>query len=147
MTATHSAADVEGWVAQMRKEISFEPPTAGEVVTPDRITYELRVLDDKAGKTLWIVKQADKLREATGEALLKARARARGTVEGKNEGDRDAAIALATETERAEHEAAQIAYRYAKGMADLLDSRKSSLQTQAKLVLAAMQLSTDPRGR
>ncbi len=145
MTVQHTADEVEGWVAQMRKEISFEPPAPGEIVTPDRITYELRVLDDKAGKTLWIVKQADKLRQHAAEALLKARAHARTTVEGKNQADRDAAIDLATESERVEHEAAQIAYRYAKGMADLVDARKSSLQTQAKLVLATMQLATDPR--
>ncbi|WP_449278026.1 hypothetical protein [Leucobacter sp. GX24907] len=141
----HTAAEVEGWVAKMRKEIAFEPPAPGTIVTPDQITFELRVLDDKAGKTLWIVKEADKLRADTAELLLRARAKARGAAEGKTAADREAAIDIATEQERAEAEAAQIAYRYAKGMADLVDARKSSLQTQSKLVLASMQLATDPR--
>ncbi len=140
----HTAAEVEGWVAKMRQEIAIEPPTEGEIRTPDQIIYQLERVDSVANKALWIVTQADKVRAAAAETLLRARAAAQGNAEGKNAEARAAVVDLATEAERAEEAAAQIAYRYAKGLADLVDSRKSSLQTQSKLVLAAVQMAGGP---
>lgn len=142
---THTAAEVEGWVAQMRKEIAIDPPAPGEIRTPDQIIQQLELVDSVANKALWIVKEADKVRADAAESLLQARARAQSSAEGKNAADRAAAVDLATEAQRGEEQAAQIAYRYAKGLADLVDSRKSSLQTQAKLVLATVQLAVGPR--
>ena len=142
---SHTPAEVEGWVAQMRKEISIEPPAPGEVRTPDEIVQQLELVDSVAAKALWIVKEADKVRAQASEALVKARAVAQGRAEGKNAEARSSAVELATEEERAAESAAQIAYRYAKGLADLVDSRKSSLQTQSKLVLATYQLAGNPR--
>lgn len=142
---THTAAEVEGWVAQMRKEIAIDPPAPGEIRTPDQIIQQLELVDSVANKSLWIVKEADKVRAESAESLLQARARAQSSAEGKNAADRAAAVDLATEAQRGEEQAAQIAYRYAKGLADLVDSRKSSLQTQAKLVLATVQLAVGPR--
>lgn len=141
----HTAAEVEGWVAQMRKEIAIEPPSPGEIRTPDQIMGQLELVDSVAGKALWTVKEADKVRADAAETLLAARARAQGSAEGKTVADRTAAVELETADERTEEAAAQIAYRYAKGLADLVDSRKSSLQTQAKLVLATMQLAGNQR--
>ena len=141
----HTTADVEGWVAQMRKELAIEPPTPGEIRTPDQIIFQLERVDSVANKALWTVKEADKVRARAAEALLRARAHAQGFAEGKTAADRAAAVDLATADESAASEAAQIAYRYAKGLADLVDSRKSSLQTQAKLVLATYQLAGGPR--
>lgn len=141
----HTAADVEGWVAKMRQEIAFEPPAPGEVRTPDQIIHQLELVDSVANKSLWIVKEADKVRGDAAEVLLRARAKAQGQAEGKTAADRNAAVDLATEDERAAEAAAQIAYRYAKGLADLVDSRKSSLQTQSKLVLATYQMAGIPR--
>lgn len=141
----HTATEVEGWVAQMRNEISIQPPSPGDIRTPDQIMGQLELVDSIAGNALWIVKEADKVRADAAESLLQARAKAQGTAEGKTVADRTAAVELETASERADEAAAQIAYRYAKGLADLVDSRKSSLQTQAKLVLATMQLSNNPR--
>lgn len=142
---THTAEEVEGWVAQMRKEIAIEPPAPGEIRTPDQIMHHLELVDSVANKALWIVKEADKVRAAASKSLLEARAIAQGTADGKTVAERSAAVDLATAAESEESEAAQIAYRYAKGLADLVDSRKSSLQTQAKLVLATYQLAGGPR--
>ena len=140
MSTEHTAAEVEGWVAKMRQEISIEPLTQGDIRTPDQIIYQLERVDAVANKALWIVTQADKVRAAAAESLLRARASSQSNAEGKNAEARAAVVDLATEAERAEEAAAQIAYRYAKGLADLVDSRKSSLQTQSKLVLAAVQM-------
>lgn len=147
MTAAepHTAAEVEGWVVQMRKEIAIDPPAPGDIRTPDQIIQQLELVDSVANKALWIVKESDKVRADAAEALLQARARAQSSAEGKTAADRAAAVDLATEAQRGEEQAAQIAYRYAKGLADLVDSRKSSLQTQAKLVLATVQLAVGPR--
>lgn len=145
MRTEHTAEEVEGWVAKMRQEIAIEPPSPGDLRTPDQIMAQLELVDSVANKALWIVKEADKVRADAAESLLGARARAQGTADGKTAADRTAAVELAVEIERAEESAAQIAYRYAKGLADLVDSRKSSLQTQSKLVLATMQLAGNPR--
>ncbi|UOQ58123.1 hypothetical protein MUN78_04555 [Leucobacter allii] len=141
----HTAAEVEGWVAKMRKEIAIEPPAPGVVRTPDQIIHQLELVDSVANKALWIVKEADRVRGDASEVLLRAKSRAQVSAEGKNAAERTAAVDRATEPERAEEAAAQIAYRYAKGLADLVDSRKSSLQTQSKLVLATYQLASSPR--
>lgn len=141
----HTAAEVEGWVAKMRKEIAIEPPAPGEVRTPDQIIHQLELVDSVANKALWIVKEADRVRGDAAEVLLRAKSKAQAGAEGKNAAERTAAVDLATERERAEEAAAQIAYRYAKGLADLVDSRKSSLQTQSKLVLATYQLASTQR--
>lgn len=145
MSVQHTAAEVEGWVAQMRKEIAIEPPAPGDIRTPDQIIHQLELVDSVANKALWIVKEADKVRADAAEGLLKARAVAQGKAEGKTAADRTAAVDLATESEQSGESAAQIAYRYAKGLADLVDSRKSSLQTQSKLVLATYQMASNPR--
>jgi ABC-type nitrate/sulfonate/bicarbonate transport system substrate-binding protein len=144
MSTEHTAAEVEGWVAKMRQEIAIAPPAPGDIRTPDQIIFQLERVDSVANHALWIVTQADKVREAAAEALLRAKAKAQQTVDGKNAEARAAAVNLATEHERAEEAAAQIAYRYAKGLADLVDSRKSSLQTQSKLVLGTMQMAGGP---
>lgn len=141
----HTAAEVEGWVAQMRSEIAIKPPVPGDIRTPDDIVFQLELVDSIASNAVWIVKEADRVRGDAAEMLLRAKANAQGKAEGKTAADRTAAVDLATEQERAEESAAQIAYRYAKGLADLVDSRKSSLQTQAKLVLATYQMSNNPR--
>ncbi|MEJ6489749.1 hypothetical protein PQI23_08450 [Leucobacter sp. USCH14] len=145
MPAPNTAADVEGWVARMRKEIAIEPPTPGTIRTPDEIISQLELVDAVAGNALWIVKEADKVRATAAKALLRARAVALRTAEGKNAEVRAAEVDLATEDEHDAEVDAQIAYRYAKGLADLVDSRKSSLQTQSKLVLATYQLASNPR--
>ncbi|WP_336653050.1 MULTISPECIES: hypothetical protein [unclassified Leucobacter] len=146
MNATpHTAAEVEGWVAKMRQEIAIEPPAPGTIRTPDEIIFQLERVDSVANKALWIVKEADRVRGDAAEVLLRAKSKAQAGAEGKNAAERTAAVDLATEQERAEEAAAQIAYRYAKGLADLVDSRKSSLQTQSKLVLATYQLASNPR--
>lgn len=144
-TEAHTAAEVEGWVAQMRKEIAIDPPTPSTIRTPDQIMYQLELVDSVANKALWIVKEADKVRATASKVLLEARAIAQGAAEGKTVAERAASVDLSIADETAESEAAQIAYRYAKGLADLVDSRKSSLQTQAKLVLATYQLAGGPR--
>lgn len=137
----HTAAEVEGWVAQMRKELAIEPPTSSTIRTPDQIMTQLELADSVANKALWIVNKADKVRASAKKELLEAKARAKVTAEGKTQADRDAAVNAATSEEAAELENAQIAYRYAQGLADLVDNRKSSLQTQAKLVLTTYQIS------
>ncbi|KKI16398.1 MULTISPECIES: hypothetical protein [unclassified Leucobacter] len=135
-----TAEQVEGWVASMRQELAIVPPAPGGVRTPDEILFALEQVDSVAAQAIRVVKEADKVRGDTAEALVLARARARGTVQGKTEAERSAALDLAVAEERVANTAAQIAYRYAKDLADLVDSRKSSLQTQAKLVLASFQL-------
>lgn len=131
----------------MRQEIAIEPPAPGELRTADQVMQQLELVDSVAAKALWVVKEADRVRADAAENLLRARAQSQGVAEGKTAADRTAAVDLSVETERTAEAAAQVAYRYAKGMADLLDSRKSSLQTQAKLVLAEMQLSGTPTRR
>lgn len=141
----YTAAEVEGWVASLRQEIAIAPPTPGGVRTPDQILFALEHVDSVAANAVRVVKDADKLRAATAESLLRARARARAAATGKNSEERAAEVDVAVADERAAASAAQIAYRYARDVADLIDSRKSSLQTQAKLVLATYQLAGIPR--
>ncbi|PRI11911.1 hypothetical protein [Leucobacter massiliensis] len=145
MTEMPSAADIEGWVASMRQELAIGAPAPGGVRTPDQILHELERVDGVAAQAIRVVKEADKVRAATSEALVLARAKTTGRVQGATAAERAAALDLEIAEERVANAAAQIAYRYAKDLADLVDSRKSSLQTQAKLVLATYQLAGLPR--
>ncbi|WP_449281222.1 hypothetical protein [Leucobacter sp.] len=140
-----SAEVVEGWVASMRQEVVIEAPTPGGVRTPDQIIRDLEKVDEVAAQALRVVKEADKVRAAAAETLLKARAAAEQSAVGRTAAARKAHADLAVAEERAELELARIAYRYAQGLADLLDSRRSSLQTQSKLVLATVQMAGIPR--
>ena len=145
MAEIPTAAEVEGWVASIRQEVAIEPPAPGGVRTPDQVIHDLEQVDAVAAQALRVVKEADKVRADAAEKLLRARLRAEQSAEGRTVADRKAHVDAAVAEERAELELARIAYRYAQGLADLLDSRRSSLQTQSKLVLATMQMAGIPR--
>lgn len=145
MAEIPTAAEVEGWVASIRQEVAIEPPAPGGVRTPDQVIHDLEQVDAVAAQALRVVKEADKVRADAAEKLLRARLRAEQLAEGRTVADRKAHVDAAVAEERAELELARIAYRYAQGLADLLDSRRSSLQTQSKLVLATMQMAGIPR--
>lgn len=135
-----TAVEIEGWVASMRQEIAIEPPAPGDIRTPDQIVFELERADAVAARALYVVKEADKVRARTAEQLVKATAQAELAATGSTAAVRAAFVKNSVAEVRAEAELAKVSYRYAQGLAALLDSRKSSLQTQAKLVLATYQL-------
>jgi transposase-like protein len=119
----------------------------GEIKTMDDIIRELEVVDTQLNRSVRCVRDADEIRGEAAAALRRAAAKARlaaraekGTVP-----EKDAMVTMAVDEEQTAADVAEVAYRYARETGAWLEGRKSSLQTQSKLVLATYQLAGSNR--
>lgn len=139
LTTPEAVEQEATWERDQAKPV---PLPAGTVRTPDSIVRDLEVVDRMMNRAVRMLRDADNLRAVAAKALREAHATARldaretdGTVP-----ERDAIALLAVVDEQTAVDVAEVAYRYAKETAAWLEARKSSLQTQSKLVLATYEL-------
>jgi hypothetical protein len=135
---TITADRIREWTAAMRQETAVRPPRPGMVKTPDDIVRELDVVDHNLNRGLFVLRRADELRARKQDELAKASILARKAALGTIP-DKAAYVEEHTAEETEAAQDAELAYRYARSTTDWMDKRKSSLQTQAKLVIATMQ--------
>jgi len=129
-----SPAQIEEWAERLRKRLSKPLPDDGAVKTPDSIIHDLELVQYVAGQNVAVLREADRTRRAARRALAKATARATQTATGKAADIRKAEIELAVEAEADAAEDAEIAFTYAKSVAELTELVKSAVQTQSKQV-------------
>ncbi|WGD38496.1 hypothetical protein [Lysinibacter sp. HNR] len=136
--------EIEQWASWIREKATKKPPEPGTIKTPDSIIQDLDELVYLAGQNVLILHEADWTRTTAKRELAKAEALASQGLTG-TAAARAAAVLLATHEEREAAEIADIAYRYAKSCADLVESRKSAVQTQSKQVEVTYQLAGSRR--
>lgn len=141
-------------ISEVQAEADFERDTCeprkmapDSIRTPDSIVADIEAVDAMLNRALRGLHDADLLRGEKKRVLDAAAARARlearqheGTVP-----ERNAIAQISVESEQWEADLAETTYRYMKSTADWLESRKSSLQTQSKLILATYQLGRGKR--
>lgn len=133
--AVHPPAEIERWAEDIRQRIVGDrPPQDGVIKSPDSIIADLEVLKYVAGQNVVILREAERTRSRARRIHALAVARATKKAEGKTVAEREADVVLATAAEADAAEDAEIAYSYAKRVADLTESAKSATQTQAKQV-------------
>lgn len=137
----HAPGEIEEWAENLRRRIAKPLPTPGLIKTPDSIIEDLEVVQYVAGQNVAVLREADRTRRAARRALAKAVARAMKAATGKTVAEREAEVEIATETEADLTEDAEIAFTYAKSIAELTETTKSAVQTQSKQVELTYQLS------
>lgn len=130
----HAPAEIEEWAENLRKRIAKPLPQRGVIKTPDSIIEDLEVVQYVAGQNVAVLREADRTRRAARRALAKAVAKAHKSATGKTVDDKKAEVEIATEAEADAVENAEIAYTYAKSIAELTETTKSAVQTQSKQV-------------
>lgn len=140
---------VEAAANQMRAQARPPEPSRGDqqIKTPDDIIYELEVVEHELNMAVRMVRDADKQR-ANAKAVLRravAKAQFAQKANGGTAAEKSARVVEAVEDEQVAVDVADVTYRFAKSTADWLEGRKSSLQTQAKLVMATLQLAGSNR--
>lgn len=138
-------AQIENWSEKLRRRIAKPLPTQGRVKTPDSIIEDLEMVLYVAGQNVAVLHEADRTRRAARRALAKAVASATKAAAGKTVDARKAEVELATETEADAAENAEIAYTYAKSIAELTETTKSAVQTQARQVEITYSLASSRR--
>lgn len=136
----HDPAEIEEWSENLRKRIAKPIPKPGQIKTPDSIIEDLEMVQYVAGQNVAVLREADRTRRAARRALAKAVAQAQKAATGKTVDDRKAEVEIATEAEADAAENAEIAYTYAKSIAELTETTKSAVQTQSKQVELTYQL-------
>lgn len=137
-----SPGEVEAAANKIRKTAAPTILPPGEIKTMDDIIRELEIIDRETNLALRLVRDADKIR-ANAKADLRrqvanmqvAQKGVKGTA-----AEKSAAVVVAVEEQQVTADVADVAYRYAKATAEWLEGRKSSLQTQSKLVQATYQM-------
>lgn len=137
-------AELEAWSNWVR-ERSAVKPVSGQIKTPDSIITDLETLKYLAAQNVMIVREADKTRRSAKKALKRARLLALKGASGKDAETRALEADVACEAEWDAADAADIAYDYAKFVAQLVYENKSSVQTQAKQVELTYQLAGSGR--
>lgn len=145
-TVVHSPAEIEEWSENLRRRIARKMPEPGTVKTPDSIIADLDMVVYVAGQNVAVLKEAERTVRAARRTLAKAIARATKAAEGKTVAEREAEVEIATEAEADAAENAEIAFNYAKRIADLTETTKSATQTQAKQVEITYSLAGSRRG-
>lgn len=136
----HAPAEIEDWSENLRKRIAKPMPQQGVIKTPDSIIHDLDVVQYVAGQNVAVLREADRTRRAARRSLAKAVAHAQKAATGKTVDARKAEIEIATAVEADATEDAEIAYTYAKSIAELTETTKSAVQTQARQVEITYQL-------
>ncbi|ALJ20399.1 hypothetical protein [Microbacterium sp. No. 7] len=148
----HSPAEIEEWAELVRRRIVRQPPRPGTVKTPDSIIEDLEHLKYAAGQNVVILREAERMRSAARRALARAQAAAQRTAreEAKTEkltvDEKAARVEELTEALADAVEVAEIAYNYARRVAELTESAKSTTQTQSKQVEITYALAGSRRG-
>lgn len=119
-------------------------PQGQQVRTPDNIIADLEQVDRMLNRSVRLLRDADDIRASAESALRRAQAKARLEVKGERAtvAEKDALVAQKVEAEQSAFDVAEIAYRYARDTGRWLEGRKSSLQTESKLVLATYQVAS-----
>jgi len=130
----HPPEEIEEWAENLRKRIAKPIPQQGVIKTPDSIIEDLEMVQYVAGQNVAVLREADRTRRSARRALAKAVARAHKAATGKTVDDKKAEVEIATEAEADLVENAEIAYTYAKSIAELTETTKSAVQTQSKQV-------------
>jgi hypothetical protein len=128
-------ASANAWADHVRKRVT---PTLedSEVRGPDYVIAELERISAAAGVMVVVVRDADVVRRDTARVLATARAHAQSVAaaEGGRVADKAAKVELAIAAEAEAADLAEIALEYAKSVARLVESRKSSVQTIGRMV-------------
>lgn len=132
-------ADIESEVEFIRRRAARRP-VEGQIKTPDDIVRELEDLKYLAGLNTLVLRKAAVTRKANRKRALKAKALAAKRANGKDAKTRELQIEVIAAAQIDALEDAEIAYDYAKSVAQLVYENKSSVQTQAKQVELSYQL-------
>lgn len=135
-----SAERIEAEVEYIRRRAATKPVEDGQVKTPDDIIRELEQLKYLAGLNTLVLRDAAKARKANRKRAILARALASKQATGKDAKTRELQIEVMAAEQIEALENSEIAYDYAKSVAQLVYENKSSVQTQAKQVELTYQL-------
>lgn len=144
-TDVKSVEDLEANVEFIRRRASARP-VEGQIKTPDDIVRELEQLKYLAGLNTLVLREAAKTRKEYRKLAIRARALAVRRATGRDAKTRELQIEVIAGAQIDAAEDAEIAYDYAKSVAQLVYENKSSVQTQAKQVELSYQLSGSGRG-
>lgn len=132
--------------AEIEKEVEFirrraaPKPVQGQIKTPDMIVAELEELKYLAGLNTLVVRKADVTRKEAKRLEMRARALAVKRATGRDAETRRLQVEAMAEAQIDQAEDAQIAYGYAKSVAQLVFENKSSVQTQFRAVELTYQM-------
>jgi hypothetical protein len=132
-------ATIQEWASGIR-ERTAKAPVPGEIKSPDSIIADLENLKYLAAQNVMILREADRTRRAARRMLSRARLTALKKATGKDAETRRLESDVAAEAEVEICDNAEIAYEYAKGIADAVRTNTSAVQTQAKQVEITYQL-------
>ena len=135
---------IEEWAGQIRAQTAAAP-VPGQIKTPDSIIEDLENLKYLAAQNVLILREGDRTRRAARRMLARARLVASKAATAKDADTRKLEMDVAAEKEVEICDNAEIAYEYAKAVADAVRTNTSAVQTQAKQVELTYQLSN--RGR
>jgi hypothetical protein len=138
-------AQIEKWTDWVAARAGQKPPESGQIKTPDSIIADLELMGHLAAQNVRILREGDKTRRAARRLHARARLVAVKAATGKDADTRKLEAEVATEAEWEAADNAEIAYEYAKSVAELVRSRTSAVQTMAKQVELTFQLAG--RGR
>jgi hypothetical protein len=137
-TPVKDPSDIESAADVVRKRVAPQS-VLGQIKTPDSIIADLEAVKVAAAHNVLIVREADRTRRAAkrihARARLKALKNAQGTVDDRKA---EADVVAMAEWEIADN--AEVAYEYARSVAQLVRDRTSAIQTQAKQVELTYQL-------
>lgn len=131
--------DLESNVEFIRKRAAVKP-VEGQIKTPDEIVGELDQLKYLAGLNTLVLREAAKTRKANRKRAIRARALASKRATGKDAKTRELQVEVMAAAQIDAAEDAEIAYDYAKSVAQLVYENKSSVQTQFRAVELTYQL-------
>jgi hypothetical protein len=139
--------DVEVWADYVQERVTPKQVGDDVIYGPEWVIRKLEEVSAAAGTALLTVKAADRVRRAAARELAKAKAKAQtdATATRMPAADRPGWVAAATQKEADYEAVCRGAYDYAKAVSELVDKRRSSIQTIAKMVEATY--STAGRGR
>ncbi|WP_022886397.1 hypothetical protein [Glaciibacter superstes] len=144
-TPVEEPKQIEAWSDWVAQRAGRKPPEPGQIKTPDSIIADLDLMGHLAAQNVRILREADKTRRVARRAHARARLGALKDAVGKDADTRKLEAEVATEEQWESADNAEIAYEYAKSVAELVRSRTSAVQTQSKQVELTYQLAG--RGR
>lgn len=137
-------SEIESNVEFIRKRAAARP-VEGQIKTPDDIVRELEQLKYLAGLNTLVLREAAKTRKEHRKLAIRARAMAVKRATGRDAKTRELQIEVIAAAQIDAAEDAEIAYDYARSVAQLVYENKSSVQTQAKQVELSYQLAGSGR--
>lgn len=124
----------------IRSRVAKKPSDDGQVKTPDSIIRELDELKYLAGLTPLVLRNAAKARAANRKRAAKARAIASKRATGRDAKSRELQVEVIAGAQISAAEDAEIAYDFARSVAQIVRDNTSAVQTQFKAVEITYQL-------